>query len=797
VAQYLFETIADAQAAAYSFAIDSIVFPAAASAGDVSVILGAGLAIVSYGGRSVTFGAGFTGQTGAIFNDGSRLQLGGSGNDQLTGQSGSDALLGLGGADVLNGGDGSDTLRGGFGDDEVRGGRGVDTLEGGDGADLFMVNQGDTAVTNPDRITDWSSDDQIRINNTPGAYQETSAPDAGRTHANSLIAQGARYVAVQTPQGVIVYIDSAGDGGTAEDAVLLAGRSLDDISGANLGASSTLPTAPIGPAEPAGPPPPVSPTNATNGADILAGGAGAETIQALAGDDNVAGGGGADSISGQDGADTLDGGAGADTINGGSGADRIVIGVGESGITEGAIDRIEGIAAADRLVFAGGGLIDSFMDLGQHANYASALAAANVRIGSGEANFVRTQVGADDVLFVDSRNDDGQADDAVVIQRIVDGFQRSNLVATAPPAPEPETPRAPGAGFQHQSARGTIEGVMDNAHLSRLLGLDITDANANELEISGPGAYAYLGGFGFTFDANEQITGGSATRITYREMAGGLTTFSISVTTPGISASQVGTWVQFDQTQLAFATMLAGGDWIHGGANGDLLRTFAGPDFLEGYGGADTLWGGAGDDMIFAGFSPVQGPPPGQTGVPVGATYLRGEDGNDIIYGAGGFDDINGNMGNDLCVGGLGDDWVVGGKDNDQLFGEAGNDLVYGNLGNDTCVGGDGADIVRGGQDNDLLWGGGGNDYVSGDRGDDTMTGGAGADIFHSFGEAAVDRVTDFSVAQGDRVQLDPGTQYTVAQVGADTVISMTGGGQMTLVGVQMSSLPTGWVFGA
>jgi hypothetical protein len=36
-----------------------------------------------------------------------------------------------------------------------------------------------------------------------------------------------------------------------------------------------------------------------------------------------------------------------------------------------------------------------------------------------------------------------------------------------------------------------------------------------------------------------------------------------------------------------------------------------------------------------------------------------------------------------------------------------------------------------------------------------------------------------------------------VAQVGADTVISMTGGAKMTLVGVQMSSLPTDWIFGA
>jgi serralysin len=44
-------------------------------------------------------------------------------------------------------------------------------------------------------------------------------------------------------------------------------------------------------------------------------------------------------------------------------------------------------------------------------------------------------------------------------------------------------------------------------------------------------------------------------------------------------------------------------------------------------------------------------------------------------------------------------------------------------------------------------------------------------------------------------VQLDPGTTYSVAQVGADTVITMGGGAQMTLVGVSMATLTDGWIF--
>jgi Ca2+-binding RTX toxin-like protein len=139
----------------------------------------------------------------------------------------------------------------------------------------------------------------------------------------------------------------------------------------------------------------------------------------------------------------------------------------------------------------------------------------------------------------------------------------------------------------------------------------------------------------------------------------------------------------------------------------------------------------------------------------------------------------------------------VGGRDNDVLSGGTGADLVYGNLGNDNIAGDDGNDIVRGGQQDDFLSGGAGDDYMSGDRDNDTIAGGAGADLFHTFGGAGIDRVLDFSLLEGDRVLLDPGTQYSVTQNGADTVVSMTGGGQMILVNVQLSTLTPGWIFGA
>ena len=204
---------------------------------------------------------------------------------------------------------------------------------------------------------------------------------------------------------------------------------------------------------------------------------------------------------------------------------------------------------------------------------------------------------------------------------------------------------------------------------------------------------------------------------------------------------------------------------------------------LAGGGGNDTIMGGQGADTITD---------------PTGHHYLRGEDGNDSVLGGSGFDDINGNAGNDTIDGGSGgSDWLVGGKDNDQITAHTGQNLLYGNLGNDTLIAGSGGDVLRGGQGDDSIAGGAGNDWISGDRGNDTLSGGAGADTFHTFSGAGVDRVLDFHVGEGDKVQVDAGTTYAVNQVGADTVVDMGGGDQLILVGVQKASLGAGWIFTA
>jgi Ca2+-binding RTX toxin-like protein len=199
--------------------------------------------------------------------------------------------------------------------------------------------------------------------------------------------------------------------------------------------------------------------------------------------------------------------------------------------------------------------------------------------------------------------------------------------------------------------------------------------------------------------------------------------------------------------------------------------------------GGDTVTGGSADEQIHGS---------------LGTDFLFGMGGADTLNGGEAFDRMNGNQGADVLHGDAGADWVSGGQDNDLVFGDEGDDAINGNVGADTVDGGAGNDIVRGGQGDDLLTGGAtGADWLSGDLGNDTMSGGMGADVFHASAQGGVDRVLDFNFAEGDRVQLDAGMHYSAHQDGADTVVDLGGGNELLLANVQMSSLGSGWIFGA
>lgn len=487
------------------------------------------------------------------------------------------------------------------------------------------------------------------------------------------------------------------------------------------------------------------------GADTLAGVAVADRVAAGAGDDYVMGRGGADRIDGEDGADTLAAGAGTDTVSGGAGNDVIDGDDGDDTLNGGAgDDELWGMAGADTLAGEAG---DDFLHGGLGVD----------RLLGG--------LGDDTILIVDGRSsvEGGGGYDQLCLAPLSDAavsLSYADLTAGG----------GTYSGIEAVALFGDVNGdTLQGGALPDLLvgfeGADSLSGGAYEDELwggsdtdtlaGGAGADYLNGGAGDDLirpgeGADEIVGGEGSDTIDFSIELEGVT---VTINAPRVLAGTTETMAEIEN--------------LVGTPYADNIGGDAGPNRLSGGGGPDTVRGGD------------------------GANYLRGDDGADSLGGGADFDDINGNMGDDTAAGGLGNDWVVGGKDRDRLAGDDGDDLVYGNLGADTCDGGAGGDTLRGGQQDDLLQGGAGADYISGDRDNDTVTGGEGADIFHTFGGAGIDRVTDFNLAEGDRVMVDPGAALTVAQVGADTVISMTGGGQMILVGVAMTSLTGGWIVGA
>ncbi len=128
--------------------------------------------------------------------------------------------------------------------------------------------------------------------------------------------------------------------------------------------------------------------------------------------------------------------------------------------------------------------------------------------------------------------------------------------------------------------------------------------------------------------------------------------------------------------------------------------------------------------------------------------------GDDFLFGAGGNDELQGGRGFDLVRGGPGDDVVRGGKNGDQL---------YAGRGDDTLRGGRGHDQLTGGVGDDLYWGG------------------SGADLFRF--TSGNDRVFDFNIAESDRLGLEAGLSYSIAQQGNDILVQ-TSLGTITVIGI-------------
>jgi Ca2+-binding RTX toxin-like protein len=201
----------------------------------------------------------------------------------------------------------------------------------------------------------------------------------------------------------------------------------------------------------------------------------------------------------------------------------------------------------------------------------------------------------------------------------------------------------------------------------------------------------------------------------------------------------------------------------------DVLKGGDGNDEIWGTGGNDSMAGDNGNDYLSGG-----GGNDAMTG-DAGNDLLQGREGNDTISGGSGNDGLTGDDGNDRLSGGDGNDWMSGGDGNDSLSGDAGNDDMNGGSGADTMSGGDGNDRMYGGSGNDKMSGCKGNDELIGGDGNDSVCGDAGNDeLYGGSGNDSLSGGNDNDVLRGgsgnDLLSGGSGRDWIEGGSGADTL---------------------------
>jgi hypothetical protein len=238
------------------------------------------------------------------------------------------------------------------------------------------------------------------------------------------------------------------------------------------------------------------------------------------------------------------------------------------------------------------------------------------------------------------------------------------------------------------------------------------------------------------------------------------------------------------------STPLAGTTAHLYGGNGFADPNDAGDTISISGGGAADVYGNGGDDIIVftaTGVANVFG------GVGDDRITVTNDTGNTVTGGPGADTiTITGN-GSNLVVGGIAINDPNDGADTIRITGN-GSNIVYANGGDDRIViAGSGNNTVYGGVGNDTITGGSGNDVIVGGPGANVYTGGGGADQFvHAAG--AQDIVTDFSFAQGDRLDL-AGQAYTLTTTSdGNAALLFSNSGVIVLQGVTEAAFQSGFV---
>ncbi|GAB5404744.1 MAG: hypothetical protein Aurels2KO_29750 [Aureliella sp.] len=778
----------------------------------------------------------FAGDRGDVLHgqSGNDLLAGGSGADEMDGGEGNDELLGKAGDDQLLGGLGADIIRGGDGNDRIQyafihqededdpspkadklfGGAGIDTIEirGSEAADAITIRQRTDLpadAKNSFIVTgstyDSTNEEFVEVSEFEFSLPQATESDIEEVAINSLggddeiTAEGSF-----TVQQLSLYGGDGDDTLLGGDTVnhLYGGEGHDTLLGGN--ASDQL----YGEA----------------GNDRLSGGGGVDALYGGAGDDHLDGGLGFDYLSGESGDDTLlggegmtgdslnggfgndhlYGGSGKDSLQGGEGDDRVYGGAGDDTLRggkgndtlvgEAGIDMIYGDEGDDILFGELESVVEAFAqsdspvapedqlyggfgnDVLQGSNKFDAIFGEegdDTIIHTGGNDIVLGGNGGNDTYVVRGTSGDDEfaaefggagtpteyvvlngnrikAGHAEIEQILLQGAGGNDHIELQPRVNSGRRINIDG-GAGHDTISGGLSEAQNNGeYLERNLQLSDLQLKTDHLtyglesvehaELAGnstdnmldvsqfrgttildgkAGNDMFVTGFG-----NDEIYGGEG-RDTIK------TTGNVDITLDNIQLVGLG---------IALLNSIESGH-LNGGAGDNKIdargfsagsveiRGEGGNDYLYGSHGDDKIWGGAGNDWIEDG--------------PGGRDYLFGGAGNDRLRGNG--DYLYGEQGNDILrtrdgnsaitniqsSGGDGDDQLYGGMGNDLLYGGNGNDKIFASAGHDTVYGQAGNDHLYGAAGNDTLYGGSGNDYVVGHAGNDKLYGESGNDSIH------------------------------------------------------------------
>jgi Ca2+-binding RTX toxin-like protein len=280
-------------------------------------------------------------------------------------------------------------------------------------------------------------------------------------------------------------------------------------------------------------------------------------------------------------------------------------------------------------------------------------------------------------------------------------------------------------------------------------GNDVIDGgNGNDTMDGGDGGDTVSGGTGA--DGNDVMAAGPNTFqvppdiLDFSKRTAGINIF---IGQPGASG-QVG--LETDTIRAGFVVMFGtrGNDHFIGTEAGDAFNGQEGDDLIEGRGGDDSLFNRAGRDTIRGGDGDDRLDSSGADSLldgGAGNDNFETFTGNDTLIGGDGVDEVHypnrsaplalfldgephsGQAGEkDLLSTDI--ERVTGGRGNDVIFGNGADNKLDGFVGNDTIHALEGNDQILGNQGDDSMNAGDGDDKLDGGTGADVFSGGAGTD---------------------------------------------------------------------